>query len=90
MAKPMTTVLDSLPEKFRSLYMREIGERDPELLTRLLNSSEPSRADRVAVEDILSSSFMKQLNADYSPTPTGAEIDNALGAFLLRWPIERD
>lgn len=55
MAKSMTTVLDSFPDKFRSVYMHEIGECDSELLTRLLSSSRPSRTDREAVEGSLSS-----------------------------------
>lgn len=84
----MTTVLDSLPERFRAVYVRELGAKDPELLTRLLSNEEPNRSDREAVEEILSTSFTHHLNDDYSPTPTGAMIDDALGAFLLRWPIE--
>jgi hypothetical protein len=84
----MTTVLDSLPEKFRGVYMREIAAHDPNLLTRLLNNSEPTRGDRQAVEDILSTSFMHHLSGN-EPTEAGVTIEDALDAFLSRWPIER-
>lgn len=86
----MRSVLDSLPEMFRTVYVRELGAKDPDLLERLLSADVPSRKDREAVEDILSRSFMHHLNQDHSPTSTGVEIDNALGAFLLKWPIERE
>lgn len=86
----MSTVFDSLPEKFRAVYLDEIGAKDPALLTRLLSTDAPSRTDREAVEEILSDSFTHHLNDDYSPTESGAMIDDALGAFLLRWPIDRE
>lgn len=86
----MSTVLDSLPEKFDAVYVNEIGTKDTDLLARLLSNDAPSTSDREAVEEVLSASFAHHLNKDYSPTETGAIIDDALGAFLLRWPIESE
>lgn len=67
----MSTVLDSLPEEFRTVYVNEIGTKAPDLLTRLLSNDAPSRADREAVEEILSETFTHHLNEDYSPTEAG-------------------
>jgi hypothetical protein len=72
------------------LFEEVVGARDAELLLALGTTTSASRAQRVAVEEILSSEFSRELRDDYEPTDRGREIDNLLGQFLLRWPIEDD
>jgi hypothetical protein len=45
-------------------------------------------AERLAVEDILSAAFTTCLQEDDEPTRRGRDIDDLLGAFLRRWPID--
>jgi hypothetical protein len=82
------SVIYSVPEPYRSLFVTIIGEKDADLLASLRTNDEPSRNERLAVEDILSTEFSNNLLPDDEPTSRGRDIDNALGAFLLRWPIE--
>ena len=84
----MSNVFDSLPARFQPLVAEIIGERDQALLAALRATEEPSQAERSAVEEILSNEFCRSLGADDEPTPRGRDVDDALGAFLLRWPIE--
>ena len=85
---PMTSVVESLPAEMRSLFAEVIGSRDVALLSSLLAHPEPELAERLAVEDILSTEFTTCLQADDEPTRRGQDIDNLLGAFLLQWPID--
>lgn len=86
----VSTVIDTIPENFRALFVEIIGGRDARLLDALRFSGEPSRTERESVEDILSSEFMHNLRPDNEPTDRGRDIDSMLGAFLLRWPIEHE
>ncbi|MCI2422137.1 hypothetical protein MOQ72_32375 [Saccharopolyspora sp. K220] len=47
-----------------------------------------TREERLAVEDLLSEKMSRNLGPDYEPTERGAGDHDAIGAFLLRWPIE--
>jgi hypothetical protein len=82
--------VDTLPAQFRSLFIEVIGEKDSDLLASLSSHDEPSQGERRAVEEILSTEFSRNLRTDYEPTERGRDIDNMLGAFLLRWPIESE
>lgn len=84
----MNNVVDGLPIELKSIFTEVIGERDEDLLSSLRTHEEPSRRERVAVEQILSNEFSRNLGPDYEPTARGRDIDNALGEFLLQWPIE--
>jgi len=80
-------VIDSLPPEYRDIVTEVVGGIDDALLSALLTQATPTTTQRVQVEEILSSEFCRNLRPDYEPTERGAVIDNALGAFLLRWPI---
>ena len=84
------TVIESLPADMRSLFEEMVGERDPLLLADLKVASEATPDQRIAVEQILSAEFSRELRPDYEPTERGRAIDNLLGQFLLRWPIEAE
>jgi hypothetical protein len=88
MEDPVSTVIDSLPAEYRSVLTEVIGEKDADLLDALVTHDAPSRDERVAVMDIMSTEFCRHLRPDDEPTDRGRDIDNALGAFLTRWPIE--
>lgn len=85
----MSNVVDSLPAEVRQIFVEVIGEHSPELLTALRSTNAPSVDDVQTVEDILSEEFCLNLDEDDEPTPRGALIDNAIGAFVQRWKIER-
>ena len=84
----MTNVVDQMPMNLRSLLVELLGASNPELLTSLLTNEEPTPGERVAVHEILTRSFMGSLTPDDEPTARGREIDDLLGAFLLKWPVE--
>ena len=84
----MSTVVDSLPAEYQPVFAEVIGEKDADLLHALLGHDAPSRDERVAVMNIMSTGFCRHLRPDDEPTDRGRDIDNALGAFLSRWPIE--
>lgn len=86
----MSNVIDSIPAEYRIIFTEIIGAKDPRLLTALHSATEPSRDERVTVMEILSTEFSLHLDPDYEPTEQGHKIDNTLGAFLTRWPIEHD
>jgi hypothetical protein len=90
MENPLSAVVDSLPARYRSVFTEVIGEKDAGLLADLLSHEEPSRDERVAVMNIMSTEFSNHLRLDDEPTDRGRDIDNALGAFLTRWPIENE
>jgi hypothetical protein len=88
MEELVSNVLDSLPAQYRPLFTEVIGGEDRALLASLSTRDEPSRDERLAVLDILSNEFSRNLLPDDEPTQRGRDIDDALGAFLLRWPLE--
>lgn len=79
---------EQMPEGCRAILNEIIGRRNPDLLAAL-SVREPSREQREAVEDILADAFTDNLGPGHEPTERGVLIDDTLGAFLLRWPIER-
>ncbi|TWG08440.1 hypothetical protein [Saccharopolyspora dendranthemae] len=84
----MNNVIDSLPPELQGVFIAVLREYDSGLLKSLRTSSEPSQDEREAVEEILSDAFSEHRDADGEPTDRGRLIDDALGKFLLRWPVE--
>lgn len=80
------TVVDALPPGQRSLFTDIVGETDPALLSSLQSRQDPTGPQRLAVEEILSTEFSRWLNPDGTPSERAIQIDDLLGAFLLRWP----
>ena len=83
MEEPVSNLVDTFPPQV-------IAEKDPDLPASLRGHDVPSREERRGVEEILSTEFSRNLEANFEPTQRGRDIDNMLGAFLLRWPIEND
>lgn len=86
----MSSVIDSLPHELEAVFVEVVGAQNEDLLRSLRSRQEPTRQERLDVERILSYEFTRNLGPDHEPTPRGRDIDNALGAFLLRWPIEAE
>ncbi len=84
----MINVVQTLPFGMQAIFVEIVGVIDHELLVALQTTEEPTRAQRVAVENILCAEFCRNLQPDSEPTERGKLIDDTLGAFLLRWPIE--
>jgi hypothetical protein len=85
MEKTVRNPVDTLPAQFRSLFIEIIGAKDADLLASLSSQGEPSQEERPTVEEILSTEFCRNLQADVEPTERGRDIDNMLGAFLMRY-----
>jgi len=83
----MSNVVERLPQEMQSLFAEVVGAADPMLLSSLFRAENPSRAERVAVHEILTEEFSRCLQLNYEPTERGRRIDDMLGAFLLRWPV---
>ena len=84
----MTNVVEALPAEVQTVFVDVLGERDTALLSSLRTQTEPSREERHTVEELLSDEMSKHLGPDYEPTDRGRAIDDAIGAFLARWPME--
>ena len=84
----MTSVVETLPPEVQIIFVDVLGARDAALLSSLRTHTEPSREERHTVEELLSDEMSKHLGPDYEPTDQGRAIDDAIGAFLTRWPIE--
>lgn len=84
----MTSVIESLPERMRGLFAEVIAAHDPDLLESLMSHEVPSINERRAVENILANEFSSELREDWEPTDRGKQVDDMLGTFLLRWPIQ--
>jgi hypothetical protein len=79
-------VVDEIPEPHRSTFVSVLEDRDPELLRTLRNSTAPTVAASDAVADTFMYALSEHWGPGHEPDETGKRIDNALGAFLTRWP----
>jgi hypothetical protein len=68
-----------------------LGRRAPELLRDLEETDDPPMELRQGVEDVLAKEFVSRegLQPDFEPTPYGRRVDDAIGAFVMQFPIER-
>lgn len=82
----MNNVIDSLPEQHRETFVLVLREKDPELLEVLLSRQVPTLAAWDKVQELFIDAFSEHYGPGHEPTETGMKIDNALGAFLIRWP----
>ncbi|TNC23747.1 hypothetical protein [Amycolatopsis alkalitolerans] len=84
----MSTVIESLPAEYRDVVTALLAERDPELLSALQVQERPTLDQQDEVIEVLADAFTEHLGPGQEPTEQGVLIDNALGAFLTRWPTE--
>ncbi|WP_146073797.1 hypothetical protein [Amycolatopsis sp. CA-126428] len=88
MSSPVSTVIEALPRRYRGIIVELLGDRAPDLLAALRTQAKPTLAQQEGVLEVLVDAFVDHLGPFDEPTPRGALIDDALGAFLERWPAE--
>jgi hypothetical protein len=83
--------LDPLDSATGTTIRLVLGRRAPELLRNLEETDDPPMELRQRVEDVLAKEFVSRegLQPDFEPTPYGKRVDDAIGAFVMQFPIER-
>jgi hypothetical protein len=89
MEESVSNVFDAIAPEFRSVVMKELERRNPELFEKLSGASEPSNDQSDAVVDALYHALSSNYGPGHIPNEYGKIIDNAIGAYLLAWPIYR-
>lgn len=86
---PMSA-LDELDVESAFVLREVLSKSDPALLRTLEASNEPAREAREQVIDVVVEEFNDHVSGppDWEPTVWGKRVDNALGWFLHRFPIE--
>lgn len=87
MEEPVST-LDHLDEETTATLRTVLARRAAELLQVLETTGSPSMAVREQVEDVLADELSHEITGpDWRPTPHGARVDDAIGRFLIVYPI---
>jgi hypothetical protein len=89
MEKPVSNILDAITAEHRAVIVEELTCRDPRLLAELSGSEKPTNDQSDAVVDVLSDAMSPHFGPGHIPNERGKAIDNAIGAYLLVWPIYR-
>jgi hypothetical protein len=79
-------VVDEIAEPHRSTLVAVLGEKTPDLLAALHVGTVPTYAQWEEVQRVMSRAMSDHFLPGHLPDETGKAIDNALGAFLTRWP----
>jgi hypothetical protein len=79
-------VIDEIPEPHRSTFVSVLEDKDPELLRTLRDSAVPTATVSETVAETFIDALSEHYGPGHEPDETGKRIDNALGAFLTRWP----
>jgi hypothetical protein len=83
------SVIDEIPEPHRSTFVSVLEDKDPDLLYVLRGSAVPTLDAWESVEETFIDALSEHYDPDHEPDETGKRIDNALGAFMTRWPNDR-
>ena len=85
------TSIDRLGSEVARTVRDVLGRWAPQLLQALEDTDDPPMALRKQVEDLLATEFVSKegLQPDHEPTPYGERVDEAIGAFVMRFPIVR-
>lgn len=80
-------VVDEIPEPHRTAFIEVLEDKDPQLLETLrAMSSSPKFDVWLAVTDTFIDAMSEHYGPGHIPDETGKRIDDALGAFMTRWP----
>lgn len=82
-----TNVLDPIAPEFRTLIAEELQRRNPTLLAELLSSQRPTHEQSQAVVDLLIDAMSHTYGRGHNPDERGRAIDNAIGQYLMAWPM---
>jgi hypothetical protein len=80
------SVVDEIPEPHRAAFVAVLRDKDPDLLKTLQGSAVPTREAWESVEETFIDALSEHYGPGHEPDETGKRIDNALGAFMTRWP----
>ncbi|MHA7653669.1 hypothetical protein ACX9NE_28165 [Mycobacterium sp. ML4] len=89
MEKSVSNVLDAIPPDPRALIVEELTRRSPALLAELRATPQPTNEQSDAVVDVLYGAMSENYGPGHIPNEYGKAVDNAIGAYLLTWPIYR-
>jgi hypothetical protein len=67
----------------------ELARRNPALLAQLRGTRAPTNDQSDAVVHAPYEAMSENYGPRYVPNQRGKDIDNAIGAYLLAWPIYR-
>jgi hypothetical protein len=79
-------VIDEIPQPHRDTFVAVLTERDRRLLDALRHSTLPTVEQWETVEETFIEALAPHWGPGHEPDETGVRIDNALGAFMTRWP----
>lgn len=85
----MTNVLEAVPPPHRQVIEDELIKRNAPLLAELRDAEKPTNEQSDAVVDVLGDALSENYGPGHIPNEYGKAIDNAIGAYLLAWPIIR-
>jgi hypothetical protein len=85
----MNNVLDAIPPEHRTVIVKELTRLNPDLLAELRRVQQPTNDQSDAVVDVLYRAMSENFGPGHIPNERGKAIDNAIGAYLLAWPIYR-
>ncbi|HEX5121363.1 MAG TPA: hypothetical protein VFW65_39770 [Pseudonocardiaceae bacterium] len=82
-------VIDEIPEPHRSTFISVLEDKDPDLLRTLRDSTVPTIEAWETVEETFIDALSEHYGPRHEPDDTGKRIDDALGAFMTRWPNDK-
>lgn len=84
------SALDRLDAETAETLRRVLGRRAPDVLHALEETDDPPTDLRERVANAVVDEFSGEVSGpDWEPTPHGVRVDDALGAFYKRFPVER-
>lgn len=89
MENSVSNILDAISDEARAVIEEELAQRNPTLLHSLQAAERPTNEQSDAVIDALSAALSENFGPGHIPNERGMAIDNAVGAYLLAWPIDR-
>ena len=86
----MTNVLAAVERAHRAVIEVELGHRAPALLEALHSANKPTIEQSDALMDVMINAMGEHYGPGHIPDERGVAIDDAIGGYLLAWPIRRD
>jgi hypothetical protein len=87
MEEPMSA-MQRLDAETADTIRAVLGRRTPELLRAVESTDDPTMAIREQVQDVLADEFTGEVSGpDWEPTAHGVRVDDAVGRFLIAFPI---
>jgi hypothetical protein len=85
------SAVEQLPDDVADTVRLVLGRRAPDLLRALEATDDPATNLRQQVKIVLAKEFVSKdgLQSDHEPTAYGRRVDDAIGAFVMRFPVER-